>query len=164
MFIFAGGALFSGLDWLVYTVVIRRRAYIDAALANDLARIQAYRDHAAIIRGMTAEQLEAYGRQRVEIETVPGSGTSPQYTLVMPYCRVPWDFVETFLRQGDGTYLPPIRHWGEGSKPREYAEALSRYFVEGGYAAGAEGNHSAYWISSKKKLEGLASIGYEENL
>ena len=160
-FVLLGGALWSGLALLVYSVIGWRRGWVDAETAEGLARVEAERKLAETLRWMTDEQLNAFGRHRVGIEVVPGTG-GPLYTLVLPFCRVPFDFLETFMTHGTSTHLAPVRRWSEGSKPREYAEALTKYFIDDGFASYEGGNHSAFWLSDKARRAGLISIGYEE--
>lgn len=158
--VLVGGALWSGLDLLSFTVIDRVRLWQDARQAMDLARITAYKEHALVIRSMTDDQLAAYGRHRAEIETTT-SNVEPIYTLILPFCRVPWDFVETYMMHCTETHLAETRRWGEGSKPREYAQALTDYFVGEGYAMIAAGNQTARWLGPAARAAGLQSIGWE---
>lgn len=160
-FVLLAGATWSAVVLLVYTVIGWRRGWADADQAQALARTQAERELAETLRWMTDEQLNAFGRHRVGIEVVSGTG-GPIYTLVLPFCRIPFDFVETFMTHGSQSHLAAVRRWSEGSKPREYAEALTKYFIEDGYADYDGGNQAAYWLSDKARRAGLISIGYEE--
>lgn len=160
--VLALGAMWAGVDLALFTAARRQADFLAARSAAEQGRIQAYREYAREIRQMSSEQLEAYGRQRVGIETVPGIGTDPLYTLVMPDARVPWDFVEVFVGQADEQHLPALRRWGEGSKHRGYAEALTTHFVSNRFAVANNSNEPAKWVNPRARDEGLRSIGWND--
>ncbi len=160
-FVLLGGGLWSGLALTVTTVIGWRRQWVEQTHAQETARVQAEQRLAETLRYLSDEQLNAFGRHRVGMEMVPGTG-GPIYTLIFPFARVPFDFVETFLSHGTETHLAAVRRWSEGSKAREYAEALTKYFIADGFAAYEAGNNAAYWLSDRARRAGLISIGYEE--
>lgn len=162
MFVLLGGAGWSGLTLTVPAVIGWRRQWVGLTQVQETARVQAEQRLAETLRYMSEEQLNAFGRHRVGIEVVPGTG-GPIYTLIFPFARVPFDFVETFMSHGTATHLAAVRRWGEGSKGREYAEALTKYFIDDGFAGYEPGNQAAYWLSERARHAGLISIGYEED-
>jgi hypothetical protein len=160
-FVLLAGALWSTVVLIVYTAISWKRDWVDADQANDLARVQAEHRLAETLRYMTDEQLNAFGRHRVGMEIIPGTG-GPIYTLILPFARVPFDFIETFVSHSTQTHLAAVRRWSEGSNARGYADALTKYFIDDGYADYDPGNQAAYWLSAKARHAGLVSIGYEE--
>jgi hypothetical protein len=162
MFICGGAALYTGLSHLVYTTADVMARFAAARSAGDLPRIQAVTNMLQVTKTMTESQLAVIGRLRPEMEMVPGNGTDPLYTLVLPAARVPWDFVEDWVHQCSDSALVPVRRWSEGSKRREYAEALTAHMIDGGYASQPAGNEPSHWVSPKARDAGLLSIGYKE--
>jgi hypothetical protein len=158
---FVGAAGFCIVDLTSWAVIDRRRLWVEGATESRLAHARTLERVARLIMEMTPEQREAFGRQRAEIEVV-ASNVAPLYTLVLPFARVDWPFLEGFIAAGTAEYMTPIRRYGEGTQHRAWAEAITDYMVGEGYAKLAEGNQPAKWVSQRARAQGLRSIGFEE--
>jgi hypothetical protein len=151
--------LYCIIDLISWVWFDRRRLMVDGNISQNLALSESETRRAEMLMQMTDAQIEAYGRQRVEIEVI-ASNVAPIYTLVLPFCRVPYDFLDLFFNSGTDTHLCPVRRFGEGTKHREYAQALTDYFVGEQYATLGDGNQPAAWRSPRARRAGLMSIDY----
>jgi hypothetical protein len=59
--------------------------------------------------------------------------------------NVPWDFVETFLRQSSNMWLYAIGNTSDGTPERSQAQAFTNWLIQRGYAIPAVGPHPAGW-------------------
>lgn len=158
-FVMIAGVIFSGLDWLTFTVARRAQdfANVKNAAYNDTLDLE--NTKLRLLGALDSDQLAAMGRYTATIETIPGTGMIPLQVLVVGDRRIFYDFVDEFLQAGGREHLPPIRRYGEGSNKRLDAEALTTLFVANGFAEQANGNLPARWLD---RAGGLRSIGIEE--
>jgi len=153
-----GGA--TGINWLFAQICARLADFRVAVIAPELEKTNRLTEMARAFAQLTPEQAEAMGKNRVEIETVPGNGTPPIRTLILPAARMPHRFVEEFAGQSDDEHLAPVGWWSEGSNKRAWAEAITKHMVDGGYATAAAGPYPAAWVAGKIRA-GWKSIGYD---
>jgi hypothetical protein len=154
-----GGA--TGINWLFVQLFARLADYRIAIIAPELEKTNRLTEMARAFAQLTPEQAEAMGKNRVELEIVPGNNTPPIRTLILPSARMPYKFVSEFAGQSDDEHLAPVGWWSEGSNKRAWAEAITRHMIEGGYATPASGPYPATWVAGKIRA-GWGSIGYTE--
>ena len=75
--------------------------------------------------------------------------------------EIPADFVWEFLEECGDAYLKPIRSYSDGSNGREWAKAITAFFVLRGFAVDSAGNLPARW--TKGKEQALSWFYLEEN-
>ena len=159
MFAACGGLIFSGLDYLTYTVA---RRWADFASIHNAAYLDVLREEnikLSWLAKLDSDQVVALGRYTASIETIPGTGMIPLQFLIVGDRKITFEFVDEFLMMGGKDYLAAVRRWSEGSNKRLDADALTNYFVRNKYAVPPNGNTPARWID---RPAGLQSIGMEE--
>jgi hypothetical protein len=163
MFLCGAVAVYQGMFHLAYQLADIAKSINAARTAINTEPQRIQYESLKIVKDFTDAQCAAVGRLRVEIEVLPGAGTTPMYTLILPGANIPWDFYgEEFYNQCTSTHLAPVRRWSNGSKKHEYADALTLYMIDRGYAVYNPGNESTNWINENKRLAGWTSIGIEE--
>lgn len=126
------------LRWVVYnydqhTFQAARAAAItpDAEIIHAYARLQPY-------------QAEALLRRSAALEAKPGVA-GPEMVFDVDGVKIPSEFVYEFLENCGTEYLYPIRRYSEGSKYREWATAITNFYITRNIANMAVGDKPARW-------------------
>jgi hypothetical protein len=150
-FVFALAGAVSCTDWMLYKVSQRVRSIYDSrAVTERVKLIQA-------LSVLNDNQLKALENTSVQV-SVMGGQPGPIYSLKVGSENITFDFVREFINMGDDDYLCPVSLWAEGSKKREWAQALTAYFISFGFATRHNGNKAAKWTN---KPGALAWIGMD---
>jgi len=151
--ILGAGAIFAWLDWLAYRMMAywRSQREIDTITA-ELRNLQ-------VIEHMRPEAIQMVLAMWPMVSIFPGSN-GPEFSLEIGGAKIPYVWIDQFLRMGDGEYLCPVRMWSDGSREREWANLLTNWMVMMGFAAEARGMRPARWI---ERTRGLAAIGILED-
>jgi hypothetical protein len=147
-----GGAGFSLLDWAAVRWISHWRMVREAeSMTPELRNLQ-------VIERMRPEAIQLVLAMMPVVNVLPGAN-GPSFSLVVGGGSIPYEFIDKFLRMGDGDWLCPIRQFGEGSREREWAQLLTNWMVLMGYAEGPRGMRPARWMD---RVGGMTAIGIHE--
>lgn len=135
------------INWLVRETIARWGEW-KKANNTEYQTITADTQRLTAAGKLTTEQISALNNASVRHILVPGAkdARSKRYIELLDR-RIDEEFVYTFFAAGVGDYLPPIRTWGDGSRERLDADALTGYFIEQHYAEPAKGPKPARWVN-----------------
>ena len=121
-------------------------------LLMERSRAAAITSDGEILRLMAAlqpYQVEAWLRRSTTLIGTPGVA-GPTYSFDVDGTSIPIEFVEDFLAGCGDEQLVPVRSWSEGTSGRQWAVALTRFFVQRGLAHPAVANLPARWTYGRE--------------
>lgn len=144
--VLALAAVLSCLNWIACQSTRRVGELVLARSMSERVRI------IQEVGKLTPEQVKLLEDQN-PVVTVLGGEPSPVFALrVGNDVEIPFQFIHEFLDRGKEDSLCPVSSWSEGTRHRQYAEALTNYLVILGFAEPAKGNRAARWLDQARAL------------
>ena len=149
--LFAGVAIGYLYQWIRHNEVSYQKMMIDAKNTTEMVRMAEALGH------LTAEQIELI-RENIPFMALLAGEPGPSYALHLGDLYIPRSFLVEFIKKGTLTDLCPIRDYSEGSKDREWGQAITKHLINQGYARYVGGPYPAAWVD---RLGAIKALGLE---